>query len=86
MLGAPGRKVVVRTLDAWSDKPLAFTGMPDEANPALGVRGLRLSLDDPGLLDRQLGAVALAACRAAAQAALAAADPTEGRAAARAAL
>ena len=58
-----GRKVVLRTLDAGSDKPLAFAGMPDEANPALGVRGLRISLEDPGLLDRQLDAVALAAER-----------------------
>ncbi len=32
-----------------------------EENPALGVRGLRLSFDNPGLLDRQLDAVALAA-------------------------
>ena len=58
-----GRKVVVRTLDAGSDKPLAFAGMPDEANPALGVRGLRIALDDPGILDRQLDAIALAAER-----------------------
>jgi phosphoenolpyruvate-protein phosphotransferase (PTS system enzyme I) len=58
-----GRKVVLRTLDAGSDKPLAFAGMPDEANPALGVRGLRIALADPGILDRQLDAVALAADR-----------------------
>jgi phosphotransferase system enzyme I (PtsI) len=58
-----GRKVVVRTLDAGSDKPLAFAGMPDEANPALGVRGLRIALADPGILDRQLDAIALAAER-----------------------
>jgi phosphotransferase system enzyme I (PtsI) len=58
-----GRKVVVRTLDAGSDKPLAFAGMPDEANPALGVRGLRIALDEPGILDRQLDAIALAAER-----------------------
>ena len=56
-----GRKVVLRTLDAGSDKPLAFAGMPEEANPALGVRGLRIALGDPGILDRQLDAVALAA-------------------------
>jgi phosphotransferase system enzyme I (PtsI) len=56
-----GRKVVLRTLDAGSDKPLAFAGMPDEANPALGVRGLRIALSEPGILDRQLDAVALAA-------------------------
>ena len=57
------RKVVVRTLDAGSDKPLAFAGLPDEANPALGVRGLRIAFGDPGILDRQLDAIALAAER-----------------------
>jgi phosphotransferase system enzyme I (PtsI) len=58
-----GRKVVLRTLDAGSDKPLAFATSPDEANPALGVRGLRVARRDPGLLDRQLDAVAEAARR-----------------------
>lgn len=58
-----GRKVVIRTLDAGSDKPLGFVGMPDEANPALGVRGLRLAFDDPGLVELQLDAIRLAADR-----------------------
>jgi phosphoenolpyruvate-protein phosphotransferase (PTS system enzyme I) len=58
-----GRKVVLRTLDAGSDKPLAFATLPDEANPALGVRGLRIARRDPGMLDRQLDAVAEAARR-----------------------
>lgn len=57
----PGRKVVVRTLDAGSDKPVPFAGLPEEANPALGVRGLRLDRLDRGLLDRQLDALAQAA-------------------------
>jgi phosphotransferase system enzyme I (PtsI) len=39
----PAAKVVLRTLDAGSDKPLAFATPPDEANPALGVRGLRVA-------------------------------------------
>src|SRR3954471_24099488 len=56
-----GRKVVLRTLDAGSDKPLAFATLPDEANPALGVRGLRIARRDPGILKRQLDAVAEAA-------------------------
>jgi phosphotransferase system enzyme I (PtsI) len=60
-----GRKVVLRTLDAGSDKPLAFATLPDEANPALGVRGLRIARRDPGMLDRQLDAVAEAARRTA---------------------
>ncbi|MCZ0710190.1 phosphoenolpyruvate--protein phosphotransferase [Microbacterium paraoxydans] len=57
----PGRKVVVRTLDAGSDKPLPFANDDDEDNPALGVRGLRLSRRRPALLDDQLRALARAA-------------------------
>jgi phosphotransferase system enzyme I (PtsI) len=57
----PGRRVVIRTLDAGSDKPLKFAGHPEEANPALGVRGIRIAHDNPGLLDRQLDAIAAAA-------------------------
>ncbi|WP_181428364.1 phosphoenolpyruvate--protein phosphotransferase [Mycolicibacterium moriokaense] len=58
-----GAKVVIRTLDAGSDKPLKFAGHPDEANPALGVRGIRIAEGNPGLLDRQLQAIAAAAKR-----------------------
>ncbi|WP_448630824.1 putative PEP-binding protein [Cellulomonas soli] len=57
------RKVVVRTLDAGADKPLAFATQPDEENPALGVRGYRLARTLPELVDTQvaaLGAVAAA--------------------------
>ncbi|WP_345518011.1 phosphoenolpyruvate--protein phosphotransferase [Nocardioides conyzicola] len=55
------RYVVVRTLDAGSDKPVAFATHEGEENPALGVRGLRLSFGNPGLLDRQLEGIAAAA-------------------------
>ena len=55
--------VVVRTLDAGSDKPIAFATHEGEENPALGVRGLRLSFDNPGLLERQLDGIELAAQR-----------------------
>ena len=44
----PGRKVVIRTLDAGSDKPLKFAGHAEEANPALGVRGIRIVARQPG--------------------------------------
>ena len=54
---AAGRKVVVRTLDAGADKPLAFATQPDEENPALGVRGYRLVRSHPELLDTQLAAL-----------------------------
>ncbi|MGH3516633.1 MAG: phosphoenolpyruvate--protein phosphotransferase [Haloechinothrix sp.] len=55
-----GRKVVVRTLDAGADKPLAFVDHGDEPNPALGVRGLRLAGSHPRMLDNQLTAIAAA--------------------------
>lgn len=57
----PGRKVVIRTLDAGTDKPVPFASLEEEPNPALGVRGHRLGLARPGLVDRQLDAIALAA-------------------------
>lgn len=55
------RRVVVRTLDAGADKPLAFADLGPEENPALGRRGLRLSAERPDLLDTQLTALAAAA-------------------------
>lgn len=56
----PGKKVVVRTLDAGADKPLPFLTNADEPNPALGVRGYRTDLTSPGVLERQLEAIAAA--------------------------
>ncbi|WP_228637443.1 phosphoenolpyruvate--protein phosphotransferase [Microtetraspora sp. AC03309] len=57
----PGDRVVVRTLDAGTDKPLPFLGLPEETNPALGVRGLRVARARPEVLDTQLDAIAAAA-------------------------
>ena len=54
------RKVVVRTLDAGADKPLAFADLGHEENPALGVRGLRLQRERDDLLTDQLTALATA--------------------------
>jgi phosphoenolpyruvate-protein phosphotransferase (PTS system enzyme I) len=56
-----GHHVVVRTLDAGSDKPIAFATLDDEENPALGVRGLRLAQHNPALLEHQLDGIAAAA-------------------------
>jgi phosphotransferase system enzyme I (PtsI) len=56
-----GRKVVIRTLDAGADKPLPFISHAQEANPALGVRGLRVARRQPELLTDQLTAIAEAA-------------------------
>jgi phosphotransferase system enzyme I (PtsI) len=55
------RRVVVRTLDAGADKPLAFADLGPEQNPALGRRGLRLSAERQDLLDTQLAALVEAA-------------------------
>jgi phosphocarrier protein FPr len=49
--------VVVRTLDAGGDKPLPCLPMPGEANPYLGVRGIRLCLERPEVLRTQLRAL-----------------------------
>ncbi len=57
----PGKKVVVRTLDAGADKPLPFLTDASEPNPALGVRGYRTDISSPGVLERQLAAIAAAA-------------------------
>ena len=56
-----GRPVVFRTLDIGGDKPAGFEPGPPEANPALGVRGIRLGLRRPELLDAQLRALLEAA-------------------------
>ena len=55
-----GHRVVVRTLDAGSDKPVPYINAPHEENPALGVRGWRLTRTNNEVLERQLKAIALA--------------------------
>lgn len=62
-----GRPVVIRTLDAGSDKPLRYLPLPRGENPALGVRGIRAGLWRPEILRAQLRAILsvkpLTACR-----------------------
>lgn len=55
------RRVVVRTLDAGSDKLLPFLKFAEEANPALGVRGFRTAATRPEVLHDQLKAIKEAA-------------------------
>lgn len=59
------RSLVVRTLDVGGDKPLAYLPLPAEENPFLGMRGVRVSLDQPELFRAQLRAILQAAplCR-----------------------
>ena len=56
-----GRPVIFRTLDIGGDKPAGFEAGGPEANPALGVRGIRLGLRRPELLETQLRALLEAA-------------------------
>ena len=60
----PGQKVVIRTLDAGSDKPLKFVTHLEEANPAMGVRGNRIVQTFPEVRTHQLDALAQAAAGA----------------------
>lgn len=53
----PSHRVVFRTLDVGADKPLAFVERDPEENPALGLRGIRLSLRRPDLFRDQLRAL-----------------------------
>lgn len=52
-----GRPLVIRTLDAGGDKPIPYASGGEEANPFLGLRGLRLSLWRRELLRAQLSAI-----------------------------
>lgn len=66
--GSSRGPITIRTLDAGADKPLpslsAFTSqLAAEANPALGVRGLRLQLRFEELLLAQMEGIALAAAQ-----------------------
>ncbi len=55
---AQGKPVTFRTLDAGGDKPIEGYTLPDESNPYLGVRGVRLSLLHPEIATVQLRAFA----------------------------
>lgn len=55
------RPVAFRTLDIGGDKILPYMSAPEEENPALGWRAIRIGLDRPGLLRSQIRAL-LKAC------------------------
>ncbi len=62
VLDAAGdRPVLFRTLDLGGDKLLPGSAAPEEENPAMGWRSLRVGLDRPASLRRQLRALLLAA-------------------------
>jgi phosphoenolpyruvate-protein phosphotransferase len=56
-----GLPLIIRTLDIGGDKEVPYLSMPAEANPFLGVRGIRLCLARPDLFRTQLRAIYRAA-------------------------
>ena len=61
MDAAKGKRVAFRTLDIGSDKVLPYLKAPEEPNPAMGWRAVRVGLDKPGVLRMQLQALIRAA-------------------------
>jgi phosphocarrier protein len=58
VLDAMGDKsVIIRTIDVGGDKQLDYLPLPAEANPVLGLRGIRLAQVRPEILDQQLRAL-----------------------------
>lgn len=52
-----GKRVVIRTLDIGADKQADYFGLPQEENPALGYRAIRICLDRPAVFRTQLRAL-----------------------------
>ncbi|MGF7398200.1 phosphoenolpyruvate--protein phosphotransferase [Thermoanaerobacterium thermosaccharolyticum] len=52
-----GKPVTIRTLDIGGDKKLPYLNMPDEMNPFLGYRAIRLCLDEKEMFKTQLRAL-----------------------------
>lgn len=54
---AQGKPVIIRTLDIGADKQADYLALPQEENPALGLRGIRLCLENEALFKTQLRAI-----------------------------
>ncbi|AYE59957.1 phosphoenolpyruvate--protein phosphotransferase [Lactiplantibacillus plantarum] len=55
--GMNGKPVIVRTMDIGGDKELPYLPLPDEMNPFLGYRAIRISLDRDDIFRTQLRAL-----------------------------
>ena len=58
-----GKIVIIRTLDIGADKKVDYFNLPEEENPAMGVRALRICLMQPEIFKTQLRAIYRAAAR-----------------------
>lgn len=56
-LRAKGKEVIIRTLDIGGDKQLGYMNLPEEENPFLGYRAIRICLDRPDVFQTQLRAL-----------------------------
>lgn len=55
--GMEGKTVVIRTLDIGADKKVDYMNLPEEENPALGYRAIRICFNDTALFKDQLRAI-----------------------------
>lgn len=55
--GMEGKQVIIRTLDVGGDKTLTYFSFPEETNPFLGYRAIRLCLDQEDIFRTQLRAL-----------------------------
>ena len=56
-----GRRVIIRTMDIGADKRIDYFQLPEEANPAMGYRAIRICLDRKDIFKTQLRAIYRAA-------------------------
>ena len=52
-----GKEVIIRTLDIGADKQIGYFNLPQEENPAMGMRALRICLTRPEVFRTQLRAL-----------------------------
>lgn len=52
-----GKEIVIRTMDVGGDKDVEYLHLPKEDNPAMGYRGIRVSLDRPEVFKTQIRAI-----------------------------
>lgn len=57
LIAAAGKKVVIRTLDIGGDKPCEYLGLPEEENPFLGYRAIRIYPDYMTIFHSQIRAL-----------------------------